>query len=259
MALMLPGAHVAREWKERTGTSMSPGDASVNVSARPIFAAAKPVLASLPIEWLVVVVKSMISDTTDLTDAWYNLFAASQGQVVLLSTYGLREYAAEAGRPFESAVVGTALSMIVQQLVPEIAPQDLETGVPTGSIFDFCRNRHDIVTVLRAPTIDPVNRALIPKEILEPTETIVRLLTTYKGSTTRAQMQRQLSISAQPRTELKASRTALAVSPESDVSFKALLETLDASLPKTATKTRAAAKKHARKKTARKKTARRGK
>ncbi len=240
IGLTTPGDHVAVEWNRRTGGSMSIAEAAVNVCASPIFAAAQPVLEALPIEWLVIVVRSMIADESDPADAWYNLFATTHERMVLLSTLDLREYAAEADRPFESAVAGTALSMVIQSLVPNLEPTP-------GTIFDFCENRHDIVRLIRTPQIDAGNRTKIPPLILEPTEKILRVLTEYTGSTTRAQMRRQRRVLA--RTSKMPAQRKLGATTASTVSFKNLLKTLAASLPKPATKKRSAPETQASKKT----------
>lgn len=175
--LTLPGPHVAQEWLARTGQRMDSDLAQLNVSARAILATAKPVLKQLPIQWLVVVVKSMISDTTDRNDSWHNLFSTQHGNIVVASTFGLREYAAQAGRSFESAVMGVALPALLAAMVPNIEYQ----MATTGSIFDFCENRADIVKSIRSPHIDPQNRVKIPRDVLEPVENILSLLSNYKG------------------------------------------------------------------------------
>ena len=251
LGLTSPGDHVAVDWKQRTGGSMSRAEAAMNVSAGPIFAAAKPVLAALPIDWLVVVVKSMIADSDD-PNPWYNLFATTRGRIVLLSTFDLREYAAEAGRPFEAAVVGAALSMVLQTMVRSIRQ------IP-GTIFDFCENRHDVVKIIRTPIIDQDNRKRIPIEILQPTEKILRLLTQYQGSTSPTRIRPQRKASSAPKkskvdnvaaklskSKAKPSSSAGLPSkrpPLSGVSFNAVLKALEAALPKAATNKRAIAKK----------------
>jgi hypothetical protein len=243
IGLTTPGDHVAAQWKLRTGGSMSRSEAAMNVCASPIFRAARPIREALRLDWLVIVVRSMIADETDPDDAWYNLFATTRGGLVLLSTYDLREFAAQAGRPFESAVAGTALSMVIQSMVPHLE-------ATPGTIFDFCENRHDIVEVIRTPKIDSANRARIPAEILEPLDKILDVLKAYKGTTTPAQMRRQRKVLGQIARTPTTRKVGPVVSPP--VTFQNLLKTLNASLPKPATKTRVA-KKHT------KKTAKRGK
>jgi hypothetical protein len=175
--LALPGIGVAEDWRKHTRQVMDPQDARVNVAARRIFEAAGPVLQKLPIEWLIVVVKSMISDTSVPRKSWYNLFATHSNNVVLISTYGVREYAAQAQRSFEAAVFGIALSALLSAMIPEIEYQDESTG----SIFDFAENRADVVKSIRAPHIDPENRARIPENLLEPVEKMLAVLKEYKG------------------------------------------------------------------------------
>lgn len=224
IGLTTPGDHVAAEWKRRTGGTMSRTEAASNVCASPIFEAAQPVLDSLSLEWLVVVVESMIADESDLSDAWYNLFATTRGRMVLLSTSDLREFAAEAGRPFESAVVGTALSMVLQEMVKDLRPTP-------GTIFDFCEDRHDIVKVIRTPKIDSENRARIPAEVLEPTMQVLGVLSHYKGSTTPAQMRRQRNVLSETKQQPPRKKTVATTPPA--VTFKDLLKTLNTALPKT--------------------------
>jgi hypothetical protein len=239
--LTIPGDHVVTDFKRRTGRTMARWEAAMNVCVSPIFKAAQPVLDALPIEWLVIVVRSMLADDEE-PPFRYNLFARASGHMVLQSTYDLREFAAEAGKPFESAVLGTALSIVIQSMVPDLE----ETP---GTIFDFCENRHDIVRVIREPRIDDANRALIPPEILEPVDAILDVLKHYKGHTTPAQMRRQRKVLAQ--TKKSPTLSKVAAQP---VTFKHLLKALNASLPKPAKKTKkkkaAVAKTHAKKKTA---------
>jgi hypothetical protein len=139
--LTLPGPQVAAEWAARTGDRMPKESAAENVSAIRLFHAAEPVLKQLQIDWLVVVVASMISDARTRKDALYNLFSTTKGKTVLVSTYDLRRYAAEGGRPFEVALLGCAVSGLVSAMVPEVQYQDKSTG----SIFDRCMIRRDIV------------------------------------------------------------------------------------------------------------------
>lgn len=241
IGLTTPGDHVAAEWKRRTDGSMSRNEAAMNVCASPIIKAAQPVRAALRLDWLVIVVKSMIADESDPNEAWYNLFATMHERMVLLSTLDLREFAAEAGRPFESAVVGTALSMVIQSMVPDLEPTP-------GTIFDFCENRHDIVKLIRTPRIDTANRARIPAEILEPVDKILGVLQEYKGSTTPSQLRRQRRVLARTKKKTPTLKK-LGAEMAAPVTFKNVLKTLNASLPNLAQKKPALAKKQVKKKT----------
>jgi len=150
----------------------------------------------------------------------------------------VREFAAQAGRPFEAAVGVVALSIVIESLVPGI------TGTP-GTIFDFCENRADIVKVIRVPRIDQQNRERIPAELLEPTDKILTVLTEYAGSTTPEQIRRQRKVLA--RTAKKRARSTRSGTLAPQVSFETLLKALNASLPKPAVKKPAIAKRHGRK------------
>lgn len=174
--LTFPGPHVAAEWQQHTGSVMPREAEATNVSAQRIFAAAKPILKTLPVEWLVLVVQSMISDVADDVKT-HNLFSTSSGKIALVSTFGLREYAAKGGRPFEAAVFQGMLSALLAMMVPKVEYL-VET---TGSIFDYCENRVDIVRSIRDPKIDPENRSLIPVRLLRPAELLLDSLKSYEG------------------------------------------------------------------------------
>lgn len=242
--LSSPGAHVAREWYNRTGETMSVEAAALNVAAVPLFAAARPVLAKLPLDWLVVVVKSMISDTSDPADSWHNLFSTSSGRIVLISTFEVRRYSAEAGRPFEAAVAGIAMSAILAAMVPEIEYNRKES---TGSIFDFNEDRQGIVLSIRNPQIDTKNRKIIPPELLDPTEKILEALVLYNGNVTQAQLRRQFrALTDQKRsTTPDVDETAETKIPLGRASFRATLDALNASLPKTSQRAPRTDSKHA--------------
>jgi len=101
--LTLPGRHVAQDWYQHTHSQMDSQSAFANVPAGPIVAAAEPVLKKLPIQWMIVVVKSRISDST-AAEPWYNLFATASGPIVLASTTicvnSLRKRSGPSRRPF---------------------------------------------------------------------------------------------------------------------------------------------------------------
>jgi hypothetical protein len=174
--LTFPGRHVAQEWLASTHTAMPDSAAATNVSSQRIFKAAKPVLKSLPVEWLVLIVRSMISDVSG-TEPTHNLFSTTSGKIALVSTFGLRDYAAKAGRPFEAAVFQSVLSTILAMMVPKVGYME-ET---TGSIFDYCEKRADIVRSIRNPHIDPDNRKVIPARLLGPAEKLLGALGAYEG------------------------------------------------------------------------------
>jgi len=237
--LTLPGARTAVDWFARTGSKMDPETARLNVSARSIFSAAKPVLKDLPIDWLVVVVKHMISDTMG-RECWQNLFATSSGNVVLISTFELREFAAQAEKSFEAAVMGVALSALLAAMIPDIEYQQ----EPTGSIFDFCQNRADIVMSIRDPKIDPENRARIPPDLLEPVERILGALAAYQGGEALKKV-RSVRKKSRPKSG-QAGASEKKTYADAAASFSAALADLNATLKKRAPM--AAGKKHVRRK-----------
>jgi len=123
----------------------------------------------------------------------------------------------------------------------------------TGSIFDFCENRADIVLSLRDPHIDPENRARIPPRELVAVESILKELTRYKGSSPK---KRRIVLTLQApddRANLMAVKSGVTPegsgpsSPEEASTFQEVLKTLNSTLPELPSpprRTRARAARH---------------
>jgi len=185
------------------------------------------VLSALPIDWMVVVVEPMISDTTDPEDQWHNLFLSMSVRTVLVSTFDLRRYASEGRRPFECALFGVALAGLLSGMVRGVG---FEAGV--GGIFDFCTNRDGIVEAIRHPHIDAATRELIPRKLLEPTDAILNFLTQYRGSVTKKQIDWQLRTLSRSKRSTASGIEALRRREKttSRASFTASLKALEGSL-----------------------------
>jgi hypothetical protein len=210
--LTRPGVAAAIDWLKYSGKKkMDAADVPFNVAARPIFEAAKPVLAKLPIDWLIVVVKSMVSDTMEPDDSIYNLFSTSLGKIVLISTYDVRKYASLADRSFEAAVFQIALAALLGAMIDGLRSQ----MTTTGSIFDYCKNRKDIVLSIQNPTIDADNRAKIPENILRAVDEMLDFLRTYKGgqALSNAPAKRPVAKASKSKGKRSSARAARSASP----------------------------------------------
>lgn len=84
---------------------------------------------------------------------WSDLFASSartNPDVQVVSTYGVREYAAEAGVSYAGAIFTVCVSMVLARHIRLRKFHD-ETA---GCLFDFCEERHDIVVGLKKSRFD---------------------------------------------------------------------------------------------------------
>ena len=179
---------------------------------------------------------------------------------MLASTFELREYAARADRSFEGAVMEVVLSALLATMVPKIEYQ----VTSTGSIFDFCKNRADIVKSIQNPHIDPKNRVQIPADLLEPVENILKVLIEYKGGPplrrTRGALKKKAALKNPPgptHESVEASRLSRSAEkktpPSAATTFLDALAALNAALRE---KSSASASKPAARRTVRKRSAR---
>jgi hypothetical protein len=90
-----------------------------------------------------------VDDEHDGLTVFTDLFAAADGRVSIASTAGLREFAADAGRPFEHAAAFVFLGALLASMNPK-----LETHDDTGCLMDFNYDRAGIVPALRKPALD---------------------------------------------------------------------------------------------------------
>jgi hypothetical protein len=137
-----------RAWSnERGGPRRLPG-LEANVIADDFFKRAERVRRDLGLDYLAGVTAKMIADE-DEEQVYYNLFAAARQRLMLVSSYDLRKYAAKAGRPFESAVVGLVVASVLTLL-----HRRLEFHPDRGCLFDYNEDRAGIVKILKDPRIE---------------------------------------------------------------------------------------------------------
>jgi hypothetical protein len=81
---------------------------------------------------------------------YYNYFSISEGDEFLVSSYGMREYARRAEKPFRAAVG----FLIVGQLLAKVNPKIDYHPETRGCLFDFNGSRDSIVESLKSFEID---------------------------------------------------------------------------------------------------------
>lgn len=137
-----------RAWSEDLGGPRRLPGLLANVIADDFFKRAEPVRRDLGLHYLAGLTSKMIADE-DEEQVYYNLFAVAHRRLILVSTCELRKYAAKAGRPFESAVVGLVVAEVLTLL-----HRRLEFHPDRGCIFDYNEDRAGIVKVLKDPRIE---------------------------------------------------------------------------------------------------------
>jgi hypothetical protein len=120
-----------------------------NLMSNDFYEYAQIVHRKLGVDYLAGITPYMVAGEEDGKLFW-NHFSDSKKRIILTSAYDLREYASQAGRPFEVAVVGVVLA----QLLAEINKR-VEFHEDRGCIFDYNADRVSIVESLTKAEIEP--------------------------------------------------------------------------------------------------------
>ncbi len=114
------------------------------------------------------------SDDAKTVDYGWNFFSLGEGPDVAISVYGLRDYAKEAGRPFEAAVALLTLAQVWASLYGTRFHQQ-SRGCP----FDFCENRDDLVGAISKMEICSESLEEIPADERESVTKCLNVIRTY--------------------------------------------------------------------------------
>jgi hypothetical protein len=139
---------------------------------------ARAVHERVGVEFLVGITQNMIAGKRKDKPPFWNYYSASSesDQIFLISVYKLREYAKQAGRPFDVAV---AMLVIGELLVDINSNKKLKYHKDTGCIFDFNEENEDIVHSLKELKIEDSCLALIDKEYRQAAADMIEVLRTY--------------------------------------------------------------------------------
>jgi hypothetical protein len=102
----------------------------------------------------------------------WNYFAVGTKRALLLSSYGLRDYASRAGRPFSTAI----LYLAVGQLLEIVSPSGISHEENRGCLFDFNGDRESIVESIRQCRIEPECLKLVRSDYREAASALVEVL-----------------------------------------------------------------------------------
>ncbi|HEV7667550.1 MAG TPA: hypothetical protein VGS22_03435 [Thermoanaerobaculia bacterium] len=151
--------------KEKTQAPLDPQvieEIGNNVIYEDFAERAKGVRSGLGLDHLIGIVPAMVA-FEEQDGIYWNFFATSEPQVLLVSTFDISTYARRAKRPFEVAVAGIALSVLLVNLNPALEFHEESRGC----LFDFNGNRESIVETFRAGTIEPSCREKIQPKYRE--------------------------------------------------------------------------------------------
>lgn len=166
------------QWaRERMGTEISEGEQpslKSNFMFSDFYKYAAVVRAQIGVDYLVGMTQYMVA-WEDGEDIYWNYFTASEKRIILVSAYNMREYAAQAGRPFEAAMAG----MVVAQLLQELNKKPLFHEENRGCLFDFNEERDTIVESIRKAKLEETCLGLIDEKYREAAEKMVRALRSY--------------------------------------------------------------------------------
>ena len=126
------------------------------------------------VDYLIGVTQHMVA-WTDGDDMYWNYFTASDAKIILISAFNVREYAQQAGRPFEVAVAGMAVAEVLSALNSKVEyhPEN------RGCLFDQNLQRDTIVESIRQARIEPGCLKLIDKKYREAAGSLTDVLRDY--------------------------------------------------------------------------------
>ncbi|MGB5081205.1 MAG: hypothetical protein WBO23_10735 [Burkholderiales bacterium] len=120
-----------------------------HVIANEFFAAAEDIRTHLGLDFIVGMTPAMVAGVQSDGSIYWNHFSSVFDKTILLSTADLRQFAEDAGRPFEAGV-GALLVAALQIAVN----RKLGYHEDTGCIFDYNGMRATLVTTFKQMRID---------------------------------------------------------------------------------------------------------
>jgi hypothetical protein len=172
-----------REIAKQYGADIDSPEIGQNILAEDIYRAARPILESFGSDLLVCVVSPMIMDyltqeEDGKTGLGWDYFSVSKGGIVLVSAFGLRDYAEQAERPFEACLAALIAAQVFVESFPMVGIHD--EGDTRGCLMDYCENRADVVLGLRSIGICDDTKNEIPDDARASALKILDAIREYK-------------------------------------------------------------------------------
>lgn len=134
---------------------------------------ARGVFKDIGVDYLVGITQYMVAGEEG-GEFYWNYFSTSSNRIILVSAYELREYATQAGRPFEVAVA----MLVVGQLLATINKK-IEFHDDRGCLFDFNEDRVSLVDSIKAAQIEPGCLKLVDAKYRAAAEAMMKALRSY--------------------------------------------------------------------------------
>jgi hypothetical protein len=169
-----------RAWLRSSDIKLLPTERSeveANTIADDFFPQAESVRRGTGLDYLVGVTGSAIAFQVGEQVTW-NYFTTGKGRTLLVSTQGLRSYAASARRPVEVAIAIMILADLLVRINPKLGYHD-DT---TGCLFDFNCDRDSIVKGIKRCGVDETCLAKMHDDFRQPTLDILKGLKSYRRS-----------------------------------------------------------------------------
>jgi|GEM_PF-2880670 len=152
-----------------------------NLMSNDFYKHASGVHKNLGVDYLVGFTQYMIAGEEDGKFFWSYFSASSpNNRILLVSTYELRDYARQAGRPFEVAVG----MLIVGQLMATINKKVEFHQIDTGCLFDFNDDRVSVIECIKRLEIEPSCMALMDAKYRAPAQAMMEALRAYRKEET---------------------------------------------------------------------------
>ncbi|MEN3331944.1 MAG: hypothetical protein V7641_1309 [Blastocatellia bacterium] len=110
-------------------------------------------------------------------DVHWDYFSTAEKRVILVSAYHMREYAAQANRPFEAAMAGVIISQLLVIMNKRLSFHEENRGC----LFDFNDDRDSIVESLRKGIIEEHCLSLIDEKYRDAAQKVVNALKSYSS------------------------------------------------------------------------------
>lgn len=164
-------------WARERGSRFSRrdlGELEDNMIADDFYRRARKVRADLKLDYLVGLTSSMIAFEEE-NKVYWNYYSTWKGHLLLVSTYGVREYARKVQRPFAAAVGGIIVATLLA-----VMNRRLDFHVETnGCLFDQNIDRGTIIKAMKNPRIDEECLAKIDEKYREAALGFVKELQSY--------------------------------------------------------------------------------
>lgn len=167
------------EWFDRHGVKLGRGDIrglEPHLVFEDFFHVASDIRTNMGLDMIVGLIPVMVAGEVGDTVYW-NHFSNVQDGVILISTTDVREFAAEAGRPFEAAV-GSMLIGAVLVGLNEHSGYHYETR---GCLFDYNEDRSGLANAIRMTGICPACAEVLSAEQRSAAESMLKVLRKMKG------------------------------------------------------------------------------